>query len=181
MSLAAPKLIIDFSNPDKRGWFRKNYNRKSFLKEFDDFEVRESFFSLSKKDVIRGMHFQYPPYCHSKLVSCIHGRVIDVLLDIRNDSETYGKVFQFELNAEDSSSVYIPKGFAHGFKVVSDEAILHYMTDCEYEPNHDSGIRWDSFGHDWNVLKVDKLISDRDKQLPEFGAHTPFVLNGEVL
>lgn len=159
---------------DKRGIFVKVFHRKFFEANNIASDVRESFYSISRKNVIRGMHFQLPPDDHEKFVFCVHGKILDVILDIRKGSPTYGKFYSIELSGRDGLIVYIPKGFAHGFLSLEDNSIVVYMTTKEYSPEKDYGIRWDSFGFNWNVNNP--IISPKDRELPllsEFDS--PFV------
>lgn len=135
--------------------------------------VREEFFSTSSKDVLRGMHFQTPPHAHQKLIYCITGRVLDVLLDLRRSSPTYGQSIALELSAANRHVLFVPVGFAHGFLSLEDHSCLVYKTDAVHAPQHDAGIRWDSFGFDWPADSP--LISGRDLTHPEFSEfRSPF-------
>jgi len=147
--------------------------RGSFVKTFHDtilgdngirFRLKESYFSFSKKDVIRGMHFQLPPHQHAKIVFCPHGAILDVLVDLRKNAPTYGQYHAQELSAANHKGYYIPEGFAHGFKALTDDAMTYYLVSSEYSKEHDTGIRFDSFGFDW---KTDNpIISERDLSFP---------------
>ncbi len=120
------------------------------------------------------MHFQTPPHEHIKLVYVPHGRILDVVLDIRKESSTYGKYFSTELSSENGKVLIIPKGFAHGFKSLEDNTNVTYMQTTCYAPNNDNGIKYDSFDFDWDCDEA--KISDRDlsfKTLNTF--HTPFI------
>ena len=135
--------------------------------------VREEFFSTSAKDVLRGMHFQIPPHAHQKLIYCVNGKVLDVLLDLRQCSPTYGRSISLELSAANRHVLYIPVGFAHGFLSMEDQSCLVYKTDAVHAPLHDAGIRWDSFGFAWPSDAP--LISGRDLAHPAFSEfHSPF-------
>lgn len=150
---------------DTRGSFIKSYNSQEWEKIGIKFSLEEEFFSTSKRDVIRGMHFQLPPYAHNKVVYCIRGEVLDVVLDIRKDSKTCGHSFAISLSAENRTILYIPKGFAHGFLSQSDFSCMVYKTDKVYAPEYDAGILWNSFGFQWPI--VNPVISDRDATFPE--------------
>ena len=159
---------------DERGVFIKTYNKNSFQDNGIDLDIKERYFSVSKKDVIRGMHFQVPPYDHTKIVTVINGRIIDVVLDIRKNSKTYGKYYYLELSAREGKSIYIPPGFAHGFKVLSDSAIVEYNQTTIYKPEYDRGLRFDSFGFDWYTSNP--IVSSRDNNFESFESFlTPFV------
>lgn len=146
---------------DERGQFVKTYNQELFKQLNIDVEIKERYYSVSHKNVIRGMHFQTPPAEHVKLVNVISGAILDVVLDLRNDSKTYGHFFSIELLATDPKTIYIPVGFAHGFKSLAQNTIVEYNQTSCYSSVYDSGIRFDSFGFDWKVDNV--IISDRDR------------------
>ncbi|SNZ06190.1 dTDP-4-dehydrorhamnose 3,5-epimerase/CDP-3, 6-dideoxy-D-glycero-D-glycero-4-hexulose-5-epimerase [Persephonella hydrogeniphila] len=169
-------IVIIKSNvfKDNRGVFIKTYHKEFFEKNNLDSEFRESFFSVSKKNVIRGMHFQTPPDEHAKLVYCAYGKILDVVVDIRKNSPTYGQFYSIELTQDNGKIIYIPKGFAHGFKSLTDNSVVIYLTTKEYSPKNDSGIRWDSFGFDWEI--ENPIISNRDKDfLPLSKFDSPFI------
>lgn len=173
LPLQGAYLINGFKVDDSRGWFWKNYRSDKFIDLGLDFFVRETYFSWSKKNVLRGMHFQLPPKAHEKLVTCVFGEVIDVLLDLRIKSPHYGKCVSILLSDSKPQSLLIPIGVAHGFLVLSDGALLSYQTSTEYDVKLDNGVRWDSFGFNWPV--VDIKCSDRDANLPTLADfNTPF-------
>lgn len=158
---------------DRRGSFVKTFRRDAFLSFGADFEIREAFFTVSDAGVLRGMHFQTPPRAHAKVVTCLAGRVLDVLLDIRAASTSFGKTYSVELSAANRIVLFIPAGIAHGFLALEDRSLVHYMTDCEHSPEHDSGIRWDSFGFPWPA--PNPTLSDRDLRHPPLAEfRTPF-------
>jgi len=130
------------------------------------FSVSEVFYSSSKKDVIRGMHFQRPPNAQSKIVTVVKGRITDVILDLRKGSKSYGKFMSIDLKENEGKSLFIPKGIAHGFVGRETENIVLYITDAEYSKQDEDGIRYDSFGYEWNVSKP--VLSDRDLALQRF-------------
>ena len=148
---------------DARGAFVKTFARANFEQVLGTFEFKEEFYSQSKSGVIRGMHFQAPPADHTKLVFCAMGSALDVLLDLRKGPD-YGKVASVTLSGEAPNLLAIPPGIAHGFRALSDETILVYKTSCEYAPQHDAGIRWDSFGFDWGADAP--ILSERDLAHP---------------
>lgn len=153
---------------DDRGNFVKTYH-VDLLKDLGiDFVPTEEFYSTSNKNVLRGMHFQLPPHDHNKLVYCIRGSVLDVIVDLRKSSATYGQCTNITLSEQNRLLFYIPKGFAHGFLSLEDDSIMIYKTDHVYVPESDTGICWDSFGFDWPVK--DPVISNRDKQLVELSS-----------
>ncbi|MCW2312611.1 dTDP-4-dehydrorhamnose 3,5-epimerase family protein [Rhodoferax antarcticus] len=146
---------------DSRGSFVKTYHEGLCEALGVNLEIREEFYSVSRKNVIRGMHFQLPPNEHDKLVYCTRGAVTDVQLDLRK-GPGYGKVAFAELSGENAHLVFIPKGIAHGFAALTDEALMLYKTSTVHAPESDCGIRWDSFGFDWGIAKP--IISARDQQ-----------------
>ena len=161
LPLADAKLITLPSFKDERGSFIKTFNAPLFMQEGIDFELKESYFSYSNKDVIRGMHFQLPPHDHSKIVFCPRGAILDVILDLRKDSPTFGQFEAQILSEENNKAYYIPMGFAHGFKALTADAMTFYLVSSAYHQASDTGIRWDSFGFDWECNSP--LVSARDK------------------
>jgi len=150
---------------DERGIFIKTFQNSLFLKKHLNFELQESYYSFSKKNVIRGMHFQLPPYQHAKIVFCPQGRIMDVLLDLRKESKTYKQFFATELSAENHKALFIPEGFAHGFMALADHSMTYYLLSSEYHKENDTGIKWDSFKMDWAI--PNPIISERDRSFPE--------------
>lgn len=149
------------ASTDARGSFVKAYHETLLAQAGIHFILKESYFSTSKKDVIRGMHFQTPPHQHAKIVFCPVGEVLDVIIDLRKDSPTYRQHYAQVLSAENHLASYIPEGFAHGFKALTDGAMTYYLVSSEWNKEHDAGIRWDSFGFDWECTQP--IITDRDK------------------
>jgi len=158
---------------DTRGSFTKLYHEDIFQEHGINTELREQFFTVSHKNVLRGMHFQIPPHDHDKLVTCLTGRVLDVVLDLRKDSDTYGEAAAFELSANNGCILFIPSGMAHGFLSLEDNSGMLYATSTVHSPTHDRGIRWDSFGFEWPC--IDPIISERDRSHPTFAQfESPF-------
>jgi dTDP-4-dehydrorhamnose 3,5-epimerase len=158
---------------DERGVFVKPFNNGAFQQAGINFNLKESYYSFSKKDVIRGMHFQLTPHHHSKVVYCPHGAILDVIIDLRKDSATYGQYYAHELSANNHMAYFIPEGFAHGFKALTDDAMTYYLVSSEYNKDADTGILYNSFGYDWSL--ENPIISARDlsfKRLDEF--ESPF-------
>ena len=153
--------IENITFEDYRGSFVKIFHADTFAEKGLDTEFKESFYSVSKKNVLRGMHYQLPPYDHSKLVHVVSGKVLDVVVDIREDSETFGKYYSTELSCDNGRSLYIGKGFAHGFLTLSERATVAYMTTTVHNPESDTGVRWDGFGYEWPVSRP--IVSSRDK------------------
>ena len=153
-------FLKHFNSIDKRGSFEKIVPINNL-----NFTPKEVFFSKSKKGVIRGMHIQKDPHPTSKIIKVIDGTVMDVILDCRENSKTYGKYDFVELNS-DSNVLYIPKGCAHGFQTLSENATMLYLTDNIYDPDLDVGYHYDSFDFDWPLKNIS--LSKRDNKLPNF-------------
>ncbi len=150
---------------DNRGAFIKTFHDTTLKSAGIHFQLKESYFSISKKNVIRGMHFQLPPHQHAKIVFCPQGAILDVILDLRKDSPAYGMYEAAILSAENNKAFYIPEGCAHGFKSLTDDALTYYLVSSEYSKEHDTGIRFDSFGFDWDL--TDPILSERDLSFRE--------------
>lgn len=164
--LTGLKLIQFFNPTDNRGKFVKFYNETAFQVNNFDFDLKEAYYSVSKKGVIRGMHYQIPPMAHKKIVFVSNGKIKDVVLDIRKDSPTFGHAYSIQLTSTDNMAVFIPEGFAHGFLSVTDETIVNYLQTSEYSQEHDQGILWNSFLFEWKVKNP--IISKRDNLLKTF-------------
>jgi dTDP-4-dehydrorhamnose 3,5-epimerase len=149
---------------DARGRFVKVFHEQAFSDLGLATGFAEEYYSVSRKDVIRGLHFQTPPMDHVKMAYCIQGAVLDAVLDLRVGSPTYGQFELFELSAEKANSIYIPKGMAHGFCALSDEAVMVYKVGTVYSPAHDAGVRFDSAGIRWPVAQP--IVSARDTSFP---------------
>jgi dTDP-4-dehydrorhamnose 3,5-epimerase/CDP-3, 6-dideoxy-D-glycero-D-glycero-4-hexulose-5-epimerase len=170
------KIISSKVLEDNRGSFVKTFNDKIFKSHSINFNVKETYFSVSHKNVIRGMHFQIPPHDHIKIVYVPAGRILDVVLDLRNSSPTYGETYSVELTAKNGKAILIPCGLAHGFKSLEDNTITTYMQTSCYAPDHDGGIRYDSLNFDWNCEAP--IISERDLSFEILnGFKTPFEFN----
>lgn len=150
---------------DDRGFFLETYKKSDFKKAGIDVDFVQMNHSKSTKGVIRGLHFQHEPYAQSKLVRCINGKIFDVAVDIRKDSKTFGKYVSVELSEENKHLLFIPKGFAHGFQVLSEEAEIEYLVDSEYAPNYEDGIIWndENINVEWPI--VNPMISKKDEKL----------------
>lgn len=151
---------------DARGGFQKPFNADFFREHGLATDFKEFYYSVNRKGVIRGMHFQTPPCDHEKLVYVSRGRILDVVLDIRKGSATYGKYFETELNASDGCAFYIPRGFAHGFCALEEESVVNYAQTSCYDREHDCGILYSSFGYTWPA--EDPVLSPRDGSFPAF-------------
>ena len=162
---------------DDRGYFSESYNKKKFEKAIGNISFVQDNESKSSRGVLRGLHFQKPPYAQAKLVRCIEGKVLDIAVDIRDGSDTYGQNVSVELSGENKKQVFIPRGFAHGFLVLSNTAIVSYKVDNSYAPTYDAGIRWDdpTLNIQWGVNEREVLVSEKDAKLPFFSEfETPF-------
>jgi dTDP-4-dehydrorhamnose 3,5-epimerase len=162
---------------DARGYFVETYNEKRYKEAGIDTVFVQDNQSCSSYGVVRGLHFQRPPYTQAKLVCCTVGRVLDVAVDLRAGSKTYGQWFGVELTQENFRQFFIPKGFAHGFSVLSEQAIFTYKCDNLYHPEADGGLLLSDpeLAIDWQVPEQLRIISDKDKKHPllnEF--ETPF-------
>ena len=156
-------ILLGQFKEDDRGGFCKLYNEDIFKLNNLDFEHKEVYYNCSNQNVIRGMHFQTPPYDHKKLIKCISGRILDVILDIRKESPTYLKYDMIKLNENDGKSIFLPKGIAHGFLSLEDNTIVLYNVSTVYNSNYDKGILWNSFGFDWP--SNNPILSKRDQDL----------------
>jgi dTDP-4-dehydrorhamnose 3,5-epimerase len=158
---------------DQRGEFVKTIHKETFLSKGLVYIFNESFYSVSNKNVIRGMHFQVPPEDHAKLVYVVTGSIIDVVLDIRNDSPSFGEFFSIELSTKNRKGLYIGKGFAHGFLALEDNTTVEYHTTTSQNRECEAGIKFDSFGYDWNVKEP--ILSVRDLAFQNFSnIESPF-------
>lgn len=155
---------------DERGFFMEIFKRSDFEKAGIDVDFVQDNHSRSKKGVLRGLHFQLEPYAQGKLVRCVKGRIFDVAVDLRLGSPTYGRWVGVELSEENHLMLWIPKGFAHGFLTLSEEAdVLYKVSGAEYRPEADAGIRWNDpdIGIAWPLHLVENLIiSPKDSSLP---------------
>ena len=158
-----PKLF-----KDDRGFFYESYNKNNLDKVINIVFVQDNE-SKSYKGVVRGLHFQAPPFEQAKLVRCVSGKIFDVAVDLRKNSKTYGKSFSIELSSENNKQLFVPKGFAHGFQVLSNEAVVNYKVDEYYNPDSDSGIIWNDkdllikWNHD-----IEPILSKKDLNLESF-------------
>jgi dTDP-4-dehydrorhamnose 3,5-epimerase len=156
---------------DARGSFLKTFHLDTFRHLGLRTDWAEEFYSVSRKGVLRGMHYQKPPFQHAKLVYCLSGKVLDVVLDLRRESPTYGQTQSFLLSSGDGTAVYMPEGVAHGFYSLEDGSGLYYKVTSMHSPEHDAGISWDSFGFPWP--SQDPILSERDKGFPSFREIVP--------
>ena len=162
---------------DSRGYFFESYNKALFNKKIKNINFIQDNESKSLKGVLRGFHFQKPPYEQNKLVRCVCGKVLDIALDLRKNSPTYGKHKSIILSEKNKLQFFIPLGFAHAFIVLSDSAIFSYKVDKKYAPSYDSGVIWNdkTLSIDWRLNKSEIIVSEKDKNLIPFSElNSPF-------
>jgi dTDP-4-dehydrorhamnose 3,5-epimerase len=168
--------------PDARGYFYESYNRQVL----QDAGITHVFVQDNQSEsgfgVIRGLHYQVDPYAQTKLVRVIQGDVFDVALDLRPGSSTYGKWYGVVLSGDNKLQLLIPQGFAHGFSVISEKAVVHYKTDAYYNKESERGIVFNdpSLNIDWKLAPADILVSEKDLCLPLFGDEDSLFLNGPL-
>lgn len=161
---------------DERGSFTKLMHSPTFEELGLEHRFHEEYWTYSKKGVVRGMHFQVPPHDHIKLVTCLSGSALDVILDLRVGSPTYGKVESIELDSEKGTMVYIPTGLAHGFCADREDCLLLYRVTTVHNGESDRGVRWDTIGFEWPISEP--ILSARDQSLPAYADfHSPFVFS----
>lgn len=153
---------------DSRGYFFESYSQREFENAIGKIEFVQDNESCSTKGVVRGLHFQKPPFSQSKLVKCVRGKVLDVAVDLRKDSPTYGKHIAVELSEENHREFFIPRGFAHGFAVLSDVAVFQYKCDNYYHPEAEGGLNAFDPSLDiiWQVNPEEAIFSEKDKKYP---------------
>ncbi|MDE5572886.1 MAG: dTDP-4-dehydrorhamnose 3,5-epimerase [Muribaculaceae bacterium] len=153
---------------DARGYFFESYSKREFDEKVRPIDFVQDNESMSAYGVIRGLHFQRPPFAQSKLVRCVKGRVLDVAVDIRKGSSTYGKHVAVELSEDNHRQIFVPRGFAHGFAVLSDVAVFQYKCDNYYHPEADGGISIadESLGINWQIDPAQAILSDKDLRHP---------------
>ena len=165
---------------DERGYFFESYSKRDFDNTVRGINFVQDNESKSLYGVVRGLHYQKWPFSQSKLVRVLKGKVIDVAVDIRKGSPTYGKSVAVELSGENRLQLFIPRGFAHGFSVISDEVVFHYKCDDLYHPESEGGIAWDDpdLGIDWGVPADKVVLSEKDKNRPRLkDIESPFDYN----
>jgi len=153
---------------DNRGYFFESYNEQTFLKENIDLRFVQDNQSSSSYGVIRGLHYQLNPHAQTKLVRVLSGTVLDVAVDIRDNSPTFAKAFSIELSADNKKQLLIPPGFAHGFSVLSERAEVFYKCDNFYNKESETGIRYDDplLHINWRIPSAKIIVSEKDQQLP---------------
>ena len=153
---------------DNRGYFFESFSQREFESVIGPVTFVQDNQSKSSYGVVRGLHFQKPPHAQAKLVRVVKGKVLDVAVDLREDSPTFGKYMAVELSDENHRQVFIPKGFAHGFSVLSEEAVFQYKCDEYYAPESEAAIAWDDqdLNIDWKVPAEDVVLSAKDRNHP---------------
>lgn len=151
---------------DQRGYFFESYNKKEFDEKVGRVEFIQDNESKSIYGVVRGLHFQRGEYSQAKLVRVVQGKVLDVCVDLRKSSPSFGQIFTVELSAENHRQLFVPRGFAHGFSVLSEEVIFQYKCDNLYAPESEGAIAWNDpkLGIDWGIPANDIILSEKDKQ-----------------
>jgi dTDP-4-dehydrorhamnose 3,5-epimerase len=157
---------------DARGYFFESYSRRALEEAGIGTAFVQDNQSLSRRGVVRGLHFQAPPHAQAKLVRALEGTVFDVAVDLRRGAPSFGQWFGMELSAENRRQLYIPQGFAHGFSVLSEQAVLLYKCDRFYHPQSERGIRYNDpqLGIRWNIGGAQAVVSEKDLLLPAFEA-----------
>jgi len=159
-------LVKPEDHTDNRGSFLETF-RQEWLKDYGlDYEFVQDNLSVSKKGVIRGLHYQLPPASQVKLVMVVHGEILDVAVDMREYSPTFGQHYAAVLSAENRHMVLIPSGFAHGFSVLSNQASVYYKCNTYYNQDLERGIRWDDPGLNIDWMVNDPILSEKDRNLP---------------
>lgn len=150
---------------DDRGYFMESYKQNEFKKNIGEVDFIQDNESKSSIGVLRGLHYQTGEYAQAKLVRALKGRVLDVAVDIRKSSPTFGQYVAVELTEENKKQLFVPRGFAHGFVVLSEEAIFTYKVDNVYAPQHEASIIWNdpTIGIDWQINEKDLLLSPKDR------------------
>jgi dTDP-4-dehydrorhamnose 3,5-epimerase len=152
---------------DPRGYFLESFNLEKFEESVRPIKFVQDNESKSFKGVLRGLHFQKPPFAQAKLIRCVEGEILDVAVDIRKGSPTYGEHVVLELSGDNKKQLFVPRGFAHGFIVLSKTALIAYKVDNFYSSEHDEGILWNDskLGIDWKIEKGAVFLSEKDRNL----------------
>ena len=185
MMASLPRIIVSKRHVDERGWFSETFHEQrlnaiGILCRF----VQDNQSSSKRKGTLRGLHFQLSPAAQAKLVTVLKGRILDVAVDVRQGSPTFGQYVSAELSFESGHQVYIPIGFAHGFLTLEDDVVVTYKASNYYAPAYESGIRWNDpdIAFPWPMKNASIIISDKDRRLPllrEFAS--PFAYDGHPL
>jgi len=166
---------------DDRGYFYESYNKKTFQEAGITTEFLQDNQALSTYGVLRGLHYQLEPFSMAKLVRVTQGEVLDVVVDIREGSPTYGEWYSIHLSAENKKQLFVPRGFAHGYVVLSDTAIFEYKCDNYYSKEYETGISFNdpTLNIDWEISNDHIILSPKDKVQPKFGVHRKFFTTSE--
>ena len=165
------RLLQPIRHADRRGFFSETWNKRDLIDMGITTDFVQDNHSISyEPGTLRGLHFQLPPYAQAKLVRCIEGNILDVAVDIRRGSNTYGQHVSVNLSGKNKRQLYIPRGFAHGFLVLSDFAVFAYKVDNLYAPEYEDGILWSdsSLNIKWSLNESDIIVSEKDANLPFF-------------
>lgn len=176
--IEGPLIIEPKVFGDARGYFFESFSQREFDAKVGELRFVQDNESCSRRGVMRGLHFQMPPFTQAKLVRCVRGAVLDVAVDIRRGSPTYGRHVAVELTEDNHRQFFVPKGFAHGFSVLSDVAVFQYKCDEFYHPAADAGISIldESLGIDWRIPLEEAVLSEKDTRHPLLsGFESPFV------
>lgn len=176
--IEGPLIIEPNVFGDARGYFFESFSQREFDAKVGELRFVQDNESCSRRGVMRGLHFQMPPFTQAKLVRCVRGAVLDVAVDIRRGSPTYGRHVAVELTEDNHRQFFVPKGFAHGFSVLSDVAVFQYKCDEFYHPEADAGISIldESLGIDWRIPLEEAVLSEKDTRHPLLsGFESPFV------
>ena len=176
--IEGPLIIEPKVFGDARGYFFESFSQREFDAKVGELRFVQDNESCSRRGVMRGLHFQMPPFTQAKLVRCVRGVVLDVAVDIRRGSPTYGRHVAVELTEDNHRQFFVPKGFAHGFSVLSDVAVFQYKCDEFYHPEADAGISIldESLGIDWRIPLEEAVLSEKDTRHPLLsGFESPFV------
>lgn len=176
--IEGPLIIEPNVFGDARGYFFESFSQREFDAKVGELRFVQDNESCSRRAVMRGLHFQMPPFTQAKLVRCVRGAVLDVAVDIRRGSPTYGRHVAVELTEDNHRQFFVPKGFAHGFSVLSDVAVFQYKCDEFYHPEADAGISIldESLGIDWRIPLEEAVLSEKDTRHPLLsGFESPFV------
>lgn len=179
-NIEGPVIIEPRIFADERGYFFESFSERDFNAQVREVHFVQDNESRSCRGVVRGLHFQKPPFAQSKLVRVIQGAVLDVAVDIRRGSPTYGQHVAVELTAENHRQFFVPRGFAHGFAVLSPTAVFQYKCDNFYAPQSEGAIAWDDpdLGIDWHLPMADVVLSEKDtKHLRLSQIDTPFAID----
>jgi dTDP-4-dehydrorhamnose 3,5-epimerase len=184
-SVNLPRILVPKRHLDERGWFSEIFHEKRLFDLGITCRFVQDNQAISKQaGTLRGLHFQLPPAAQAKLISVLRGRILDIAVDVRHGSPTFGRYVSTELSAESGRQIYIPVGFAHGYLTLQDDVVLIYKVSDYYAPAYDSGICWNDpdIAIPWPLKEADIIMSDKDRRLPllnEFAS--PFAYDGHPL